>query len=335
MIDMLTLVLDLPEHLWARCARHASQGKQIQCVDMITGEIQWTTPARESIRSDTHQIVVQVSGARVRIHGSPARSMGLLNNVWGSDDLSQCARAHVRFVQRMLPDLALPGPHAWNITRVDVTHNYDFGSGAEVRQALGYLRQFDGGRYRVDTRRGETVYWSPGSTLRGGKAYAKGPHLRYQVAKGQALAKSDELDLADRLLRLELRLGGAWWRRRRAEGRNQWATDLYAEFQSYWSGLIGRVEVAEMGELECLRRVAPSEGQALAAYRTWALVKAIGHREAAESMPARTWFRHKKLLHLAGLGWGDLATGQVVQFRRRALELREPIHCWDDLRRAA
>ncbi|MEO5367823.1 MAG: phage/plasmid replication protein, II/X family [Magnetococcus sp. WYHC-3] len=335
MIDWLTLVLDLPEHLWARCALHASMGKQIQCIDPISGEIDWSTPARESVRSDTHQITVQISGSRVRISGSPARSMGLPNNVWGSDNLADCARAHVRLVQRMFPGLALPGPSAWNITRVDVTHNYDFGSLAEVRQALGYLRQFDGGRYRVDTRRGETVYWSPGSTLRGGKAYAKGPHLRYQCDKGQARASVAELALAERLLRMELRLGGAWWRRLRADGRKQWAVDLQAEFHAYWSGLIGRVEVAEMGELECLKRVAPSEGQALAAYRTWALVKAIGHREASDSMPRATWYRHKNLLNRAGLGWGDLATGQVVQFRRRALELREPVHSWEELRRAA
>lgn len=335
MIDWLTLVLDLPEHLWARCARHAAHGREILCWTPATGEVEWTTPARESVRSDSHQITVQVSGARVMIQGSPARSMGLRSNVFGSDSLAECARAHVRFAQRSLPELALPGPHAWKITRVDVTENFDFGSASEVRQALGYLRHFDGGRYRVDTKRGETVYWSPASTLRSGKAYHKGPHLEWAVGRDQAQATLEEIQLAHRLLRLELRLGGAWWRRLRQQGFKQWSVNLAEQFEIYWSGLIGKVEVAEMGELECLRKVCPTEGRALGAYRTWSLIKAVGHLEAKGSMPDRTWYLHVKYLKAAGLGWGDLATGQVVQFRRRALELREPVRSWEELRRVA
>jgi hypothetical protein len=339
MIDYLTLVLDLSryEHLWERVSRYASEHWQIQKWNPTTGEVEWSQPARESVRSDTHQITLQVSPSRVRVSGSPARSMGQTNNVFGSDDLIECARAHIRFARQHLRDLALPGLPAWDITRVDKTYNYLFGSAAEVRQALAYLRQFDGGRYKADTRRGETVYWSPGSTLRSGKAYHKGPHLRYQIEKDQAKAEPWQVELADRLLRLEQQLSGAWWRRTRQEvGRmGQWSVDLEAEYQAYWSGLIGSVEVCEMSDLELFKRAAKTEGQALAAYRTWCLIKAVGHRSAMESMPRATWYRHKKIFTDAGLGWGDLATGQIVPFRRRALVMEQPVMSWEDLIRQA
>lgn len=338
MIDYLTLILDLSpyEHLWERVADYARSHWQIQKWNPVTGEVEWTQPARESVRSDTHQITIQVSHSRVKVSGSPARAMGASNNVFGSDDLVECARAHIRFVRRHLSQLALPGLPAWKIARADKTYNYEFGSAAEVRQALAYLAQFDGGRYKADTRRGETIYWSPGSTMRSGKAYHKGPHLRYQIGKSQATAAPWQVELADRLLRLELQLGSAWWNRRRKEpGFNQWRVDLDAEYRNYWAGLIGSVEVTEMNDLDMFKRVAPTEGQALAAYRTWCLIKAVGHREAMSSMPKATWYRHKKIFTDAGLSWGDLATGQVVQFRRRALVLEQPVQSWDELLRRA
>jgi hypothetical protein len=331
-IDWLTLILDVPEHLTARVVAHVAQGYQICKWCPATGDIEWVTPCRESIRSDSHQVTVQVTPSRVVVQGSPARSLGLPNNVWGSDDLRACAAAHVRAARRLLPHLALPGPRVWRISRVDVTENFAFGSAAEVRQALAYLRQYDGGRYKLDTRRGETVYWSPGSAMRAGKAYHKGPHLRHQLKKGEAKATAEELELADLLLRLELTLGGKYWSRRRIEGKTQWGVDLAGEYLGYWSQLIGSVEVTEMSELELIKKVAKTEGQAMAAYRTWTLVKAIGHREASESMRRSTWYLHKKILFDAGLNWGDLSTGQIVQLRRRPLVMEQPVRSWEEVR---
>ncbi|MBK1718521.1 phage/plasmid replication protein, II/X family [Thiocystis violacea] len=338
MIDYLTLILDLKdyEHLWERVSRYARNHWQIQKWNPVTGEVEWSQPCRESVRSDTHQITLQVSPSRVKVSGSPARAMGLPNNVFGSDDLIECGRAHIDFARRVLSDLALPGLPAWKIARVDKTYNYAFGSAAEVRQALAYLGQFDGGRYKADTRHGDTAYWSPGSNLRSSKAYLKGLHLLYQIRKGQASAEPWQVELANRLLRLELQLGSAWWNRRRKEpGFRQWSVDLYAEYQGYWSGLIGSVEVCEMSDLELFKKVAKTEGQALSAYRTWCLIKQIGHRAAMESMPRRTWYNHKKILNDAGLGWGDIATGQIVPFRRRALVMEQPVTSWEELKRLA
>ena len=49
--------LDLPEHLWARAKAHVDRNWQIQKICPATGEIEWSAPCRESVRSDTHQVV--------------------------------------------------------------------------------------------------------------------------------------------------------------------------------------------------------------------------------------------------------------------------------------
>jgi len=76
-----------------------------------------------------------------------------------------------------------------------------------------------------------------------------------------------------------------------------------------------------------------SEGQALAAYRTWGLIKMVGQEEAKLSMPVRTWHRHKGLLFAAGLSWADFSAGNVVPFRRKTILIGEPVESWDDIRK--
>ena len=329
MIDWLTLRCEIPPELHDAVREYRSQRPELMKWTPATGVIEYATPCHENIRSDSHQITVKVGGC-FTVQGSPARSMGHAHNVFGSDDLVECARAHLLAAQKALP-FELPPLNRWHITRVDVTHNYDLGGLTEVKQALAYLRQTDAGRYKVRTA-AESVYWSPGSSMRSGKAYAKGPHLRYQARKEQAAPTERELRLADRLLRLELKLGNEFWRRRREEGISDYDADLQGEFARYFSGLIGAVEVTEMNDLDRIRQVAPTEGQALAAHRTWCVIRSIGHQAARESMPHNTWYRHKRILMAAGFSWADLAAGKVVEFRRRALVLERPITSWDEIK---
>ncbi|MBA1147941.1 hypothetical protein H0Z60_12885 [Ectothiorhodospiraceae bacterium WFHF3C12] len=301
-----------------------------------TGEVEWTTTMRESSRSDSHAVTVHV-GADIEIAGSPARSMGQRHNVFGTLDITEAARAHVAAAEKVL---GFSLPQHWScyrVTRVDVTFNYALGGLPEVRQALAYLRQSEGGRYKLRAQ-AESVYWSPGSRMRAGKAYAKGPHLRHLQDKGKGQAEPWELDLAEGLLRLELRLGGEWWRRQRQDGKRWWqfsASDWTAEHEGYFAELIGTCEVAEMVDVrQRLEEVAPTEGQAAAAHRTWCVIQSVGHQQAKDSMPRATWFRHVRLLKQAGLGWGDIAAGQVVPIRRRPLVLSQPVQSWDDVRKA-
>lgn len=334
MIDWLTLVLDTPVELVPAVRAWAHERPHLMRYTPATGDVEWDVPAREVVRSDSHQVTLSATPSGIVVSGSPARAMGQASNVFGSCDVVECSRAHIALVGK-LTGWALPDYQAWRCTRIDVTYNYDLGNLRTVRQALAILRQADGGRYKVRAT-AETVYWSPGARTRGGKAYAKGPHLRYQVKRGQAQATEEELELADRLLRLELRLGGEWFRRaRQVAGPAWWVYDYQREHEAYFREQIGSVEVSEMTVQDRVIEAAPTEGQGLAAYRTWCLIKAVGHQNARESMPRSTWYRHLRILREAGLTWADLAAGEVLPFRRRVIELREPVLSWDELRMAS
>jgi II/X family phage/plasmid replication protein len=140
-------------------------------------------------------------------------------------------------------------PLLWSVSRVDVTGNLLLDDLAAVRVALRLLRECEGGRYRVSQQAGDTVYWSHRSRLRSGKAYAKGPHIRYQISQkgytGRPYASS-ELELLDRLLRLELKLGSQWLRERAGKPWHQLTPDdLRSQWREYFEKMIGESEMTE------------------------------------------------------------------------------------------
>lgn len=204
-----------------RIACWAKGGRVIQEIDQRTGEIIWSMPARANQRSDNHKVTVTLTPSSLTVEGSPCRAFGQNNNVFGEkvpESLRACGKQFARLGRLFMlegPGVALPSMTRARMLRVDITQNFALGSGDEVRQALAYLRQTEGGRFKIDARRGETVYWQMGSTIRSGKAYAKGPHLVRQVKRREAEASDAELKLADRLLRLELTLNREWFARRR------------------------------------------------------------------------------------------------------------------------
>ncbi len=294
------------------------------------GVMQWQMPTRESVRSDSHQLQIHASGDTLQICGSPARVVSP-NNVFGTGSPVVAWAQMLDFVDRVC-NVGMPrSVGLWKCSRIDVTLNYDLGSPAEVRQALQYLRHAEGGRYQVRTM-SESVYWGVGSRTKGAKAYHKGPHAAYQDKKQQAEFSPEQLVACDRLLRLELALRGEFWRHAR-KAWHQWTEGaLEREHQNFFGRWIGSMEVCEMDKmLDGLEEISPSRGQALAAYRTWSLIRAIGRREAEASMPKATWYRHLKLLRGVGLSDADLAEGNVIPFRRRVIELGAPVRSWGDL----
>jgi hypothetical protein len=340
-----------------RVATWGTSGRVVQEVDTVSGEVFWTVPARVKKRSDSHTVTVTITGYSCTVEGSPARAVGG-NNVFGSSDLLAGAVEFQRLAAEACmdgPGVLLPGHECGRVMRVDCTQNYALGSLAEVRQALAYLRQTEGGRYKIDARRGESIYWLFGSALRSAIGYAKGLHLLRQVMKREAVASEEEVELAQRLLRLELRLGRTWFKRRReafkksylldhpdvtpdeleARARlDQYGFDGSQEHDGFFGPLVGGCEVSEMNLRERVLSAAPTRGRGLSAFRTWSLIQAVGHQAAAESMSTATWYRHRAILFAAGLSWGDLSAGSVVPFRKRAITAL-PVDSWDDLRRAA
>jgi len=308
------------------------------------GVSKWEKPILdfEALRSDTPGLCWTVTGnadgeQMLTIGASPA-FLAHGNNVFGSSCPRESATVLVRFAQRCL-NAILPAPYAWECRRIDVTENYALGSLREVKQFLRQLMTADAGRAKAASGGGDSVYWNKGSDLRKGKAYAKGPQLRNLLNQRKLEISDDCLDLADRLARLELTLGSRWFRRLQEEGRNWWdltPEELQAQHEQYFGRFVGKQEVTDMGSLlEELEKVAPTKGRALAAHRTWAMIKAIGYELARESMPRATWYLHTKYLRAAGLSDADIGAGNVLPFRRREICIANPVRSWAELRTAA
>jgi hypothetical protein len=348
MIDWLSLRLDAqncPD--WGGWRRLAYWGDRIMRYCPASGAIVWESAAWDSVRSDSHQLALKASAGSLFVQGSPARVMGDGDTVFGSAvggrDICRCAETMIAFASRLLHVSPVPSLRLWACSRADVTQNFLIeGLGAAgVRVALSELRSIEGGRYRVSQQAGDTVYWSHLSRHRAGKAYAKGPHLRYLMKKDTytgRLYDDSELSLADLLLRLELRLGSKFFFNLREQGipwYNLTWSDLQAQHDEYFERMLGveGVEGVGMQFVEQCVRVAPSEGQGKAAARTWSVIQSMGWQAARDSMPLRTWYRHLKILKAAGLGDADISAGRVVSLRRPLLI--RPVVSWSDLHQVA
>ena len=254
-------------------------------------------------------------------------------------DLRGCLERMIQFVNAALP-IKLPAlMPLWKVTRIDVTQNLLLGSLTEVKDALSILRNCEGGRYRVSQQAGDTVYWSHRSSLRSGKAYAKGPHLAYcnKEEKGRPY-RPEYVTAADRLLRLELSLKNEYFRRVDQDDRDWYGLtpeDLRAEWERYFLRMIGDTEMTNDNAVyKRLHEVAETEGRARAAYACWLLIQKEGWERAKAFHATSTWTRHMRVLRDAGLSDADISAGQVVPLRRRILEAT-PVNTWDDLFQAA
>lgn len=323
MIDWLTLRIGLADLSPATRLVLSNLGDRIQRFDPATGEVRYTTQAWASVRSDSGQIACRV-GSDFWIQGSPARCVGDFDTVFSSGssaahDVSGCALAMIAHVSAAL-SVDLPVDlRLWLCSRVDVTRNLLFSDLVSVRSALSYLRGVSGGRYRVSSVAGDSVYWGGASRLRKAKAYAKGPHLAYLLScpsySGRAYSGCD-LSFADRLLRLELTLGREWFRRRDA-----WYTlgssVFLVEWDSYFSRMLSGVDMPASDDslMSRLLSVASSVGRARAAYCTFSLIRSMGWERAYSTVPRSSWYRHIALLRLAGLSDGALSSGSLTVLR--------------------
>lgn len=344
LIDWLTLrfplSLDLGKNLTERILD--CMGMTV-CVDS-TGKEKWRKHSLDidKLRSDSvglyWSITADGQGTRyLTIGASPSSIENEGLNVFGSLDIEHCANVLIKHAGRSLKAI-LPNWTEWQCRRLDITANYDMGNAAQVKQALRLLLGTDAPRRRTnsDKRGGDSVYWNPSSDLQAGKAYHKGAHLRVLVRRGDLVIDDETLDLADNLLRLELKLGARWFRR--YEEKDDWFTltpyELTEIHHKFFSSLIGGgdLEVNDMGTLlQELENVCPTKGRALAAHRTWALIKAIGYTQTQNSMPKTTFHRHMRDLRAAGISSADLCAGVVHTFRQKTLLLREPVLRWSDI----
>ena len=328
----------VPLHLLSDEARQAALelGDRVCCYCPKSGDVRYESFKWESVRSDSHQIAVK-AGCDLWMQGSPTRVMGDGDSVFGSGasaalDIYGCVERMAAFVSTRLGGVSLPSPENWIVTRVDVTGNLELGSLAEVVQALAILRNCEGGRYRVSQQCGDTVYWSHASKLISAKAYSKGPQLiklnNSKTYTGRQYSHA-EIEAANRLLRLEMKLGREWF------ARNNWLDvspeRLKTEWEKYFQRMIGGAEVTSDNDLkERVIACAKTEGQGRAAYGCWMMIQSEGWDRAKEFFSRTTWYRNLRILRDAGLGDADISAGKVVPLRREIFKARL-VSSWSDI----
>jgi II/X family phage/plasmid replication protein len=314
-------------------------------MQIAQGDVRYLTKAWDSVRSDSHGVVCRVTPSSLWIQGSPARCIGDGDAVFSSgasaaEDVRGCLHRMVSFLLGQVgvatrPDLAL-----WDVTRLDITRNLMLDSLAEVRQALAYLRNAEGGRYRVNQPDGDTVYWNKSSRYKKAKAYAKGPHLLYQQKRPEYHGRRYtelEVSLASKLIRLELSIFKRYWVKNLGLPSWQFLTPtiLNDEWRNYFGQLLGHTIMNDEELRRRVESVAPTAGQAKAAYNCWYLIKSMGWEMARENHTRSTWYRNLGILKAAGLKVTDLGNGKVIPFRVQKLVLGREVATWTDLRRAA
>jgi II/X family phage/plasmid replication protein len=352
LIDWLTLRVPLDERLSLVVREKVlSCLGRIQCYDP-DGVLSWekNTLDVDKLRSDTVGLLWQVQSDGKQqflvIAGSPAAVTNGLN-VFGSLDIRAGAAALIRVGCRALRSV-LPALEHWQCRRIDITGNYGLPDSASVKDALRTLMISDGARRHASTPKsgGDSVGWNCGSDISKGKAYHKGPQLRYLVKKGKVSATEEQLTAADQLLRLEHTKGSRWWRRFEQKGGKWWqltAWELWQEFKEFFGRLVQGVEVKDMDRVTMIKAIQDAngitEGRAASAFKTLKDIREDGFQVVRDYTPPRTWYRHLKYLRAAGITDADMTTAKqaanVLPFRMVRIVLAQPVGSWEDIRRAA
>ena len=346
LIDWLTLRIPLDDNLGVNLHQRLRDYMGVTVNIDSNGVEKWRKHSLDidTLRSDCAGLFWSITGDGVQYYlnvgASPASIEFNGLNVFGSVDVEHCAKVLLNHVSVGLGAI-LPHWRKWQCRRLDITANYDMGSPAQVKQALRLLLATDAPRRRTNSDRkgGDSVYWNPSSDLKAGKAYHKGAHLRYLKKKGDFEVMDEQLELADNLLRLELKLGSRWFRRLRDAGHKWQDITLQVlthQHHSFFKTLVGdsAIEVNDMGTLLAeLEKVCPTPARALAVHKTFALIKTLGYTQTKHSTPVRTFTDHCHFLRAAGLSSADLCAGKVLELRMKTLLISEPVLSWDDLRR--
>ena len=337
MIDWLTLRLD-GSHLNVDDREKVKSMSSVIMKINSSGEKEWESISRESIRSDSHQVTVKF-GSFLEIHGSPARVLSG-NNVFGCLDIRKCFFDMVTFVATYYGIFIPRNYRLWSCSKIDITRNYDMGSLDQVMQAIDCLRHVKVGRQKLRSD-DNGCGWGYGSSLHMGKAYAKGPHSRKLSAQKKAFFTDIELNKADRLLRLEYGLRRHMIARIKKDTGLEWF-DFSQEFlidlhDKYFSQFISGIEVADMDTIldKLLASVGdsiPTEGQARSSYDCYTRIRMMGFKIARGTFTKTTWYRHLENLRAIGLTDVDLQPINVVPLRRRQIVLDQPVSSWDDIK---
>lgn len=348
LIDWLTLRIPLTDEIGpSLCQRVMDARTMIRCCDS-SGEIKWEKHGLDldALRSDTQGLVWMMQGDGVRyylvIGGSPA-SLEHGINVFGHLDIRRGAEQLIRAAQKALQAI-LPPPEKWQCRRIDITGNYLLPDAESVKSALRMLLNTDASRRKASSakRGGDTVMWNPTSDLSKGKAYHKGPQLSFLCRKHELEVTAEQMDMANRLLRLEHTRAARWFRRLEEAGQSWLDLNpkaLGALYGEFFGRLVEGVEVNEMNREQIVQLIMNAneitEGRAEAAFTTYRNIKADGFEVVKGYMHRSTFSRHLQYLRAAGITDANLYNANVIPLRPVRIVLAQPVASWDDCRRVA
>lgn len=349
LIDWLTLRIPLTHTRLASVVqeRVLSCLGQLHCYDS-DGDRVWSKNVLDvdKLRSDSVGLFWQLQGGdgnetHLVIGGSPAAlEHGL--NVFGSLDIRHGANVLIRAAMREFHAI-LPALEHWQCRRVDITGNYALPDAASVKSALRMLMLSDGSRRKAGSAGdSDTVNWNASSDISKGKGYHKGPQLERLVRKGKVNATQEQLDAAQRLLRLETTKAARWFRRLEDAGRKWWqltAFELWKEYEGFFGRLVQGVEVREMNRVTIIKSIRDAngitQGRAEAAFTTLRNIREDGFDVVKGFMASRTFYLHLRYLRAAGFTDADMRTAKVLPFRPVRIVLAQPVGSWADIQRAA
>src|SRR5690606_2278877 len=96
-------------------------------------------------------------------------------------------------------------------------------------------------------------------------------------------------------------------------------------FDEYFS----EIEVTDMSTVyEQLLQIAPTEGQARAAYDCYVRIRMTGYEQAKTTYTKPSWHRHIANLKAAGFKRADLQMINVIPLQKRAIQLSQPVRHW-------
>lgn len=348
LIDWLTLRHPLDDRI-----PESVRQRVIDCLGLMQcyspdGELMWEKHVLDvdRLRSDTQGLVwcIQSDGKQqyLVIGGSPASLASRGLNIFGSLDIRTGAQTLLAVARRALRAI-LPPLEQWSCRRIDITGNYLLPDFESVKQALAMLLVSDGARRRAQSAKGgDTVIWNPKSDIAKGKAYHKGPQVRGLVKAGKVEVSDSDLDLLDRLLRLEHTKGSRWWRRFESRGGRWWtltAFELWKEYREFFGKLVQGVEVHEMNRQAMIAKLMQAneitEGRAEAAFTTLRNIREDGFDVVKGFMAPSTFYLHMKYLRAAGVTDADMRTAKILPFRPIRIVLASPVSGWGELRGVA
>lgn len=287
----------------------------------------------------------------IEIKASPAKIMQG-HNLFGSDDLWECAEALIHLLIDTYPHLIeyLEQKH-WSVEQVDITYHSRCKTENEALQFVNALQNVSNGQTRARTGYSGTAYFGKSnSRIKKIKVYVKLLEVLNGLAKlkrsgdARGIAKhyTDELlEWAKGLVRWEASLKTRWFERRNISN-NLFELSKVFDAQRYWKeatyDLFAALEGKEMRIIKdeniekALKEKFPTinarsgkltYGQANSAYRVYRSIKTEGWIETKRTTGDGTFKRAVEMLHDCGLSRavlqnlkGDGLKCEVIPFIR-------------------